>query len=309
MWPILVAAVLLLTGAVPPSVAGPLTQPRCPGASQPWTFASGLGLLENLAFDGAGGLFVSGERGLRRLGTDGSSIALDGDVGGGLAFGPDGRLHAGVGNSPVSGVAGSGDADVVRYSTIDPPTRDVFASGLDMVNGVAFGPSGELFVSNDFGRYVALVAPGGGAGSAWARVDSANGLVVAPPFLYAAVTFDGASPIVRVRLDDPSDVRVIANLSFGAASLAGGVHAPSESSLPLIPKGLDDMAWGADGRLYVAANGAGEVLRVDPSTGSACVLASGLVNPSSVRFAHGFGTFDGLVFVTSFDGSVRVVRT
>lgn len=44
--------------------------------------------------------------------------------------------------------------------------------------------------------------------------------------------------------------------------------------------GLDDMALGDDGMLYIAANGMGRVWRVNPATGDACIIASGLQNLS-----------------------------
>ena len=40
------------------------------------------------------------------------------------------------------------------------------------------------------------------------------------------------------------------------------------------------------GRLYVAANPVGEVIRVDPETKDTCVIASGLMLTSSVRFGQ-----------------------
>ncbi|MGH7856442.1 MAG: hypothetical protein ACREQY_03860, partial [Candidatus Binatia bacterium] len=66
------------------------------------------------------------------------------------------------------------------------------------------------------------------------------------------------------------------------------------------------------GILYPVANGTGELLRVDPLSGEACLLAGGLRNPSSVRIAppgSGFDTSgEALTFyVVEFSGAIRVI--
>jgi hypothetical protein len=57
--------------------------------------------------------------------------------------------------------------------------------------------------------------------------------------------------------------------------------------------------------LYVAANGAGQVIQVNPATGASCVIATGLISPSSVRAGSGPGWPSGHLYVTSWDGTVR----
>jgi hypothetical protein len=72
-----------------------------------------------------------------------------------------------------------------------------------------------------------------------------------------------------------------------------------------IPKGLDDLTIDSKGILYVAANAAGQVIRLDPATGKHCVIVSGLQNPSSLKFGRGAGWSPSHLYVTSFDGTVR----
>jgi hypothetical protein len=55
----------------------------------------------------------------------------------------------------------------------------------------------------------------------------------------------------------------------------------------------------------MAANGSGEVLRLDPQSGAVCVLVSGLRNPSAVKLGRGPGWSAQRLYVTSFDGSVK----
>jgi hypothetical protein len=81
-----------------------------------------------------------------------------------------------------------------------------------------------------------------------------------------------------------------------------------ELSTPRIPAGLDDMTIDADGVLYVAANLAGEVARVDPKTGAVCVIASGLHLTSSVKFGRGPGWEPTALYATGFDGVVHELK-
>ena len=60
------------------------------------------------------------------------------------------------------------------------------------------------------------------------------------------------------------------------------------------------------------ANGTGELLRVNPLTGEACLIVSGLGNPSSVRIAPSGSAFDtsgrALTFyISEFRGTVTTV--
>ena len=68
--------------------------------------------------------------------------------------------------------------------------------------------------------------------------------------------------------------------------------------------GLDDMTIDATGVLYITANGMGRVWRVDPVTGESCIIASGLQNPSAVKFGRGPGWASNHLFVSGFDGKI-----
>jgi hypothetical protein len=70
-------------------------------------------------------------------------------------------------------------------------------------------------------------------------------------------------------------------------------------------KGLDDLTIDSKGVLYVAANLAGEVIRLDPATGAHCVIVTGLQNPSSLKFGRGPGWAADRLYVVAFDGTVR----
>jgi sugar lactone lactonase YvrE len=67
----------------------------------------------------------------------------------------------------------------------------------------------------------------------------------------------------------------------------------------------DDMTIDRKGRLLIAAFGSGEVIRLDPDTGATCAIASGLQDPTSVRFGRGHGWSSHSLFVTGADGTLR----
>jgi len=67
---------------------------------------------------------------------------------------------------------------------------------------------------------------------------------------------------------------------------------------------LEGLACDADGRLYVAANGAGQIWRIDPN-GEICALARGLRMPSAVALGRGsWGFHAGNAYVVTFAGEL-----
>src|SRR3954454_15160567 len=105
--------------------------------------------------------------------------------------------------------------------------------------------------------------------------------------MYAGKAFTADSAGWRVRISNPSHKSVV-------AALAGPT-----------PKGLDDMTIDPAGILYIAANGTGEVIKLDPKTAQHCVIVSGLQNPSSLKLWRGPGWPAGHLYMTAFDGTVR----
>lgn len=300
--------------------AGALTQDACAGVVDVSTFMTfGNDVLENLLIDG-GAMFVSDSTSsaILRLASDGTLVgSIPVSSPGGMATGPDGLIYAGTGNSAANAVSRTPAASVIAF---DPATgvRTTYASGFTMANGMTFAPGGDLFVSNDFDR--GLIRIPRADPSSWEVFTDTwgtNGLVVDPAgrYLYAAITFDQRSPIERIDL--ASRARTIAvRLSAGAASAEPAVYPDGlDPAAPLLGvKGLDDMTRDAAGTLYAVGNGTGELLKVDPVSGAACLIAGGLRNPSSVRIAPEGGPFaDGDaatldLYVTEFSGRIVRVR-
>ncbi|MFY9589098.1 MAG: hypothetical protein WAT66_16785 [Actinomycetota bacterium] len=299
---------------------GVVTQDPCPGHITPpavWK-SFGTDVLENLLFaDGSLWVSNSGADRLIRLGPDGAEQGgLDGVPPGGLAVGPDGLIYMGWGNSIPDSLLRRGLSRVVRFDAADPAgTLETYAEGFDMANGLVFAPNGDLFVSNDVGR--GLVRIPRRYPEAWTVLDiwGTNGLVVDPAGenIYAAITFDQRSPIERIPIADPAAHETAAVLTAGVLSLQPAVYTDPDLSKPLVGiKGLDDMTRTADGTLYVVATGLGELLRVDPVTGDACLVAAGFRNPASVRIAPAGSPFDVsgedlTLYVVGWDGRITVV--
>jgi sugar lactone lactonase YvrE len=201
-------------------------------------------------------------------------------------------LYFNTGDSAQSGIAGTADGTIDRFD-LDTGVRTTFASGLTMPNGLAILPNGDFVVSRDIGMGTGITrVPATDPGhpeTNWAKLDDQNGMAVDPTgtWLYAVQTFTADSAVYRIRISEPTDMSVV-------ATLAGPT-----------PKGLDDMTIDGGGLLYIAANGTGEVIRLDPASGDHCIIATGLQNPSSVKFGRGPGWPAKNLYVTSFDGTVR----
>lgn len=279
--------------------AGAHTKPPPPPSCTPWaqrTVASGLAVLENLEFDGRGGMWLSSTtyNGILRLTPDGkTSVFLAGvKAPGGLRL-RDGRLYFNTGNAFLSGIFGIPDG-TLDYVDLRTGTRATATRGLTMPNGLVFLPNGDAVVSRDVGRGTGMTRiPADDTAHPqvrWVNLDDTNGMAVDPSgrWLYTVETFKWPSRVYRISIHDPSRVEVVAQLGWNG-----------------IPKGLDDMTIDGRGNLYIAANLAGQVIRVDPYTGSSCVIASGLWFPSSVKFGRGPGWSSHSLYVTGFDGRVR----
>jgi hypothetical protein len=318
-----VVSILLAALALSPARANPVTQDPCPGSVSVTTWKQvGNDTLENLLIDGSS-LWVSDQTsgGLRRFGPDkveappSKELSVSGP--GGLAVGPDGLIYAAAGDSFEGALEKSHAASVVRFDRDAPAqTVRVYASGFNMANGLTFGPNGDSYVSNDVDQ--GLIRIPRAHPSSWAMLDDlwgSNGLVVTHDgkTMYATVTFDQRSPIERISL--PTGAHTTAfQLTVGVASLKPAVYTNPDLTRPLVGvKGLDDMT--TDGRyLYPVSNGMGELLRVDPRTGEACLIANGFPTSSSVRIApedgpfadHDPATID--FYVTRFSGEIMQIR-
>jgi sugar lactone lactonase YvrE len=281
---------------IPAALTVPLRTPR----PQRTTLRRGLGVLESAIVDPQGRLFFTSQtwNGLHgavlRMDTpDATPVEVAGGImsPGGLAFDTGGRLIVGFGDSVPGGLIGN-RFGLAGLLLVDPKSgeRETWITGLGMANGVARAPDGTIFASNDVGTHIDRVDVHGNVERRWARVPSANGLAIdrAGRYLYASQTFAPKGAAVK-RVDVKAPANVTTHARPGPLARAAAID------------GLDiDVA----GRLYVAANGAGQIWCVEPD-GRIEALARGLKCPSAVAIGRGDSGFRaGNVYAVTFHGDV-----
>ncbi len=200
-------------------------------------------------------------------------MLVDGvDAPGGLAFDEDGSLLVGFGNSIPGGTTGnlSPMAGLLRVD-IRTGEAEPAVEGLAMANGLATGPDGAIYASDDFGTGIDRVVGRRGRerlGAAWSHRTA--WLSTGPGrYLYAAQTFQPAA-IVKVPIADP-------------ASASTYVQAPPGDT----SAGPDGMTRDGLDRLYVAANGAGQIWRVNRRREICSLAETAPLGPSAVSFGRG----------------------
>jgi sugar lactone lactonase YvrE len=287
--PAALAALAALGGALlaaPPASAAP----DCPGGRiAPQTLASTGDTLEYGIFDRRGRFFYSDQSTsmlmrIDRFGEPPKPLAPI-PAPGAIVFASGGSIIIGTGDSLQNGSMGDMNP-MSGLLRVDPDTGAVrtYVTGLGMANGLALGPHHTIYATNDAGFDIDRVQRGK-VEHPWAKVYSTNGVVVSPDhrYVYVSQTFAPAA-IQRISIADPSQVIPYA-VAQGADMSAGP----------------DDMTIDRQGNLYVAANGAGQVWKVDTS-GTICVLAGGLLFPSAVNF--GVGSNSRNLYVVGFDGHI-----
>jgi gluconolactonase len=294
-----VAGLLALTAA--PAIAAPDCTSQTPARVR--TLLSGQGTLESIAVDRRGRLFFTNESSLMRLDRPGGQprVMAQMESPGGIAFDDAGNVIVGYGNSVANGTVGdlTGPAGLLRVNPVTGAS-EVYATGLSMANGVVRARDGSYYASNDFGSNIDRVQ-GGVTQRGWSQVDSGNGLTIDSQgrYLYVAQTFRPAA-IQRIDLADPTSVTPY--VTAGPEDVAAG---------------LDGMTRDSEDRLFVAANGAGQIWRIDRDPAEICVLLRGLPGfpdgPSAVATGSRYGRFPAEnLYVVTFDGNLielsRVAR-
>lgn len=294
-WAPLATLLALLAAAL---AAGPAAAaPPCSKPAKVRVLSSGHGILESIAIDSRGRLFftdsTAGELLMLRRPGGSPKLVLDGiDGPGGIIFQRyGGNVLVGFGDTIAQANDGplNPEAGLLR---VNPKTgaSEVHTEGLQMANGVARGPGKAIYASIDIGGGVDRIRKHR-VRLNWADVISANGMIAdsAKQSLFVNQTFTAAA-IQRVPFDDPAG----AETYFAAG--------PADSAA-----GFDGLTRDADDRLYVAANGAGQIWRVD-SPSEACVLAEMdpfPAGPSDLDFGHKRSRFSPRnLYVTTFGGEL-----
>jgi sugar lactone lactonase YvrE len=249
------------------------------------TLLSGQGWLEDLEFDGRGGLAISAltQGRLLRLTRGGHLSTLLSSL-----SAPGGERRVGRYLYFVTGdtVPPKPNGTIERFD-LRTHRRVSWARGLTMPNALVFLPNGDAVVSRDVGTGTGLTRVRAGDRRhpqfEWARLDDTNGLAVDPSgrWLYADRTFSADGEVDRISIAHPRNVQVVGRLGAGVAP--------------------DDMTIDGAGNLFLAGFASGKIYRLDPHAHTSCVIASGLSNPTSVRYG-GKGWNAGALYVTDASG-------
>src|SRR5438128_4217241 len=227
------------------------------------------------------------------LGTFAAGGALSGPTG--LVFGPDGNLYVtSIDNGKVLRYNGTTGAflntfvDNIPHSfvVVDPQTQEGFAVG---PLGLAFGPDGNLYVSNDFTNDVRGYNGTTGASLgifASAGLDAPTGLIFGP---------DGNLYVSSFNSSSVERYNGRTGAAMGTFAAGGGLDGPEQ------------LVFGPDGNLYVSSFNSNSVLRYSGTKGGferAFVTAGsgGLNAPTGLAFGR-----DGNLYVSS-NGSDEVLR-
>ena len=251
-----------------------------------------LGWTENMAFDDEGRLWVS-KTFLDRVDAyddDGEVIAsVPVRAPGGIARGPDGRMHVAAGTGYLAD-----RSDLVTFDPAAPrPEARIEARLGNRKNGLAVDSDGNRYLTSLEDTGLTRVGPDGEVDHDWSRAAAlgvSNGIAIDGETAYVTQSTD-RTVVHAVPLDRPGEWTTIE------------LTAP-----PTTPRGLDDLDITAEA-LYVTSWSSGEVYRIDRASGEACVLVGGIPRATSVLVADGFGDFGpGDLLVTSLHGPIRLVR-
>jgi len=255
---------------------------------------------EGIAFNGRGELFVAGNSAVWRVSPEGT-VAKVAEMYSNLGLAPIGErdvLMADFGPTNRFDHGPNADGIVWRVSPDGEATR-LLDGGIGDPNFVLVRPDGSFLVTDDATDEILLVQPDGTSRLYTDAVGHPNGLATSPDggTLYVAQIFESLRPLAT-------------SGKVWAIPLTGGEPGGPPQLLIDLGAGAanDGLAIDADGRIYVAANGAGQIWRVDPGTRHAVLVAEGL--PGAASLAFGQGAFDPeAIYVTSTrTGNVWKVR-
>ena len=255
---------------------------------------------EGIAFNGEGDLYVAGNGALWRVSTEGEVTQIA-ELYSNLGLAPIGSrdiLMADFGPTNRFNHGPNTDGIVWRITPEGDKTR-VVDGGLGDPNALWVRSDGNFLISDDATDEVFIADMEGRVGLLTDAVGHPNGIAMSADgsTLYVAQIFKSLRPMLP-------DGRLWA-VPLGDDLQAG----PAELIVDLGDSAANDgIALDEMGRIYVAANGAGQIWRVDTETRETVLIAENM--PGAASIAFGKGDFDPhAIYVTSTrTGKVWVVQ-
>jgi sugar lactone lactonase YvrE len=237
---------------------------------------------EGIAFNGEGDLYVSGNAALWRVSTDGE-VTRVARLYTNLGLAPIGErdiLMADFGPTNRFNHGANVDGIVWRITPEGQKTR-IVDGGIGDPNFVLVRSDGSFLVSDDATDEIFLVGADGTISLFTDAVGHPNGLALSTDgsTLYVAQIFGSLRPMV------PDD-------RVWALPLEAGQPAGQPTVFARLGDGAanDGLAVDELGRVYVAANGLGQLWRIDPGSGETTLIAENMPGIGSLAF--GKGAFD-----------------
>ncbi len=251
---------------------------------------------EGIAFNGEGKLFVTANRALWEVDTDGGVrkvVDLFSNLGL-AAIGDRDLLVADFG--PTNAFRQDRNSDGIVWRITPEGDRSQFITGIGDPNFVLVRADGSILISDDATSDIFVASNDMKPKLFSTAVNHPNGLALSNDgeTLYVAQIFKSIRPVVR---DD----------SLWAIDLKDGKPAGAARLVtrtgPLAAN--DGLAMDALGRVYIAANGpAGKIWRYDPADGGMVLIAERIYGAASIAF--GAGKFDHLsIYVSTTNNQGR----
>lgn len=243
---------------------------------------------EGLSFNGEGRLFVCANRSVWEVTTD-SQVRKVADFASNLGMAPIGNrdlLKADFGPLTFPQNGPNNDGIVWRVTPEGDTTR--VADGIGDPNAIVVLPDNSFLVSDDFTPNIYHVTTKGVVSIFTDAIPFPNGLALSPEgnALYVARIFTKAP-------NEPAPAR-FQHFSDEVWRLPLQNYKPAGQPEIIFrtggETGPDGLAVDIQGRIYLTAARAGQLWRIDPTTGKGELLAEGLPGLASIAF--GQGAFD-----------------
>ncbi|UCG87389.1 MAG: SMP-30/gluconolactonase/LRE family protein [Gemmatimonadota bacterium] len=255
---------------------------------------------EGIAFNGEGDLYVAGNRALWRVSTAGDVTKIA-DLYSNLGLAPIGDrdiLMADFGPTSRFDTGPNVDGIVWRI-TPEGDKRRVIDGGIGDPNAIVVLSDSTFLVSDDATDEIFIADTTGRVGLFTDAVGHPNGLALSGDgsILYVAQIFASLRPLV---VDD----------RVWAISVEGWSPAGEPELIAHTGEGAanDGLAMDELGRIYVAANGTGQILRVDPETRDVVIIAEDMPGAASIAFGQGEFDRDAIYVTSTRTGKVWEVK-
>ncbi|WP_223788702.1 SMP-30/gluconolactonase/LRE family protein [Marinicella meishanensis] len=249
---------------------------------------------EGIAFNGEGRLFVTGGKALWEINTDGTASKLTELLSNlGLAgYGEKDLLVADFGATNAFRHQKNQDGIIWRISP-EGQKQPWLANAIGDPNFILVRNDASILVSDDVTNEVFLIHPDQRIELFTTAVNHPNGLALSDDgrTLFVAQIFSSIKPIV-------------ADNKLWSINLNESGHPIAAATLALAlpdPKAAPDgLVMDVLGRVYIAANNAGQVWRFDPKTRSHTLIAEGVFGAASMAFGEGAFDHESIYLTTTY---------